>query len=263
MPHALRIASRQHPLVKRFRSLAARRDDDREILLDGAHLIQDAIDAGIPLDVVLTDGRHADLARAAGAAGVAVHEATPAVIAAATPVRSPSGVVAIARWGPAPMTRVFDVDPPFLLGLVDVQDPGNAGGVIRAADALDAGGVLALDGTADPAGWKALRGAMGSTFRVPVARGTIAEAIALARQHGFRIAATAAAQTATIETVDLTGRWLVLLGNEGAGLAAEVRRQADVQISVPMRARVESLNVAVTAALIAAEARRQRTHRHP
>ena len=43
--------------------------------------------------------------------------------------------------------------------------------MIRSADALGGAAVMALDRTADPAGWKCLRGAMGSTFRVPIARG--------------------------------------------------------------------------------------------
>ena len=50
-----------------------------------------------------------------------------------------------------------------------IQDPGNVGAIVRAADACGATGVVAIEGTADPFGWKALRGAMGSTFRLPVA----------------------------------------------------------------------------------------------
>ena len=50
-----------------------------------------------------------------------------------------------------------------------IQDAGNVGAIIRAADGCGATGVIALEGTADPFGWKALRGAMGSTFRLPVA----------------------------------------------------------------------------------------------
>ena len=259
MPHALRVTSRQHSLVKRFRRLMTRRDDEREILLDGEHLVTEALRAGVRVDVLLTDGRHPALARAAAAAGAEIHEATTAAIDAASPVRSPGGVIAIAQWTPAATDAVFDADPPLVLGLVDVQDPGNVGGAIRAADALGAGGVLALDRSADPAGWKALRGAMGSTFRIPVGRATARDALALARRRGVGVAATVAGGATPIDRVDFSQPWLVLLGNEGAGLAEATRREADVEISVPMRAGVDSLNVAVTAALVAAEARRQRS----
>jgi TrmH family RNA methyltransferase len=251
------ITSRQHPIVKRFRRLAARRDDDRTVLLDGEHLVRDALDAGVRIEIVLADPRHAAVADAARAAGATVHDVAGAVIDAASPVRSPGGVVAIAAWAPASLPDVFDARPSFVVGVVGVQDPGNLGSVIRAADALGAGGVLALDRSADPAGWKALRGAMGSMFRIPVGRGTAADAIAEARRRRWRIGAAVAGQT-PIDEVDLTGSWLVLLGSEGGGLPEHVRQAADVELSIPMRAGVDSLNVAVTAALIAAEARRRR-----
>ena len=227
------------------------------MLLEGEHLVRDALQAGVRLEVVLAGERQRAIAEAARAAGVDVYDAAPTVLDAASPVRSPAGVVAIARWSPAPLPAVFDATPPFVLGLVDVQDPGNLGSVIRAADALEAGGVIALDRSADPGGWKSLRGAMGSTFRLAVGRGSSRAAVGEARRRGWRIAA-AAPRERSIETIDLTGPWLVLLGNEGAGLPDEARATADVQLSIPMRAGVESLNVAVTAALIAAEARRQR-----
>jgi TrmH family RNA methyltransferase len=258
VPPPVRLTSRQHPLVKRCRRLAERRDADREVLLDGEHLLREALAAGVPVRAVLTDARHAGLAAAARDAGADVYDAAPAVIDAASPVRSPSGVVAIAEWVPAPLARAFDAEPPLAIGLVDVQDPGNLGSVIRAADALGAGAVLALDRTVDPGGWKALRGAMGSTFRLPVATGASADAVAEARRRDWRIYAAVADASTTIEDVDLAVPALVLLGSEGAGLPDELRDAADTAIRVPMRAGVESLNVAVTAALIAAEARRQR-----
>ena len=56
-----------------------------------------------------------------------------------------------------------------VLMLEQVQDPGNVGAIIRAADACGATGVVVGPGSADPYGWKALRGSMGSAFRLPVA----------------------------------------------------------------------------------------------
>ncbi len=148
--------------------------------------------------------------------------------------------------------------PALVIGLVDVQDPGNAGSVIRSADALGATGVAMLGATADPAGWRALRGAMGSTFRLPVARGKTAELLHEARRTRVAVAAAAATHGEAVETADLRSPIVILLGNEGAGLDDIVASQADVKLTIPMREGVDSLNVAVTAALILYEARRQR-----
>ena len=87
-----------------------------------------------------------------------------------SPVRQPSGVVAIARCPSAPtLAQALDGQPALVPILTGVQDPGNVGAIMRAAEACGATGIITTDGTADPFGWKALRGAMGSTFRLPIA----------------------------------------------------------------------------------------------
>lgn len=261
-----RLTSRQHPVVRAFRQAAADPDDAAGVLLDGAHLIGDALAAGTLIRTVLVSADFLSSASvvdrgvvdAAARSGAVMHEGTTSVLEAASPVRSTSGIVALAEWRPTPLAQVWTSNPAFVIGLIDVQDPGNVGAVVRAADALGATGVAALDRTAHPGGWKALRGAMGSTFRLPVARGDSAPAIHAARAAGLRIAATTTRDATPIENADFTKPTMILLGNEGAGLRADAVDAADDRVTVPMRAGVESLNVAVTAALVLYEAARQR-----
>jgi TrmH family RNA methyltransferase len=253
-----RLTSRRHPVVQRFRHAASKRHGADAVVLDGEHLVDEALRAGIVLDVVLvSDAAPALLGRYRSAART-VYRAARAVLDAASPVRSPTGVVALATWTPAPIARLFATAPALAIGLVDVQDPGNVGGVIRSADALHATGVAGLDGTADPAGWKAMRGAMGSTFRVPVARDGTDAAILAAAKAGARTIATVADGGTPLHEVDLRQSVFVLLGNEGAGLPEDVVQRAGVRVHVPMKSGVSSLNVGVTAALVLYEARRQR-----
>ena len=257
MPPATRISSRHHAVVQRCRRLA-RRAEPGVVLLDGSHVIEDALHAGVPIECLITDDRDPAIAAAAGRAGVPVLVATTAVMDAISPVRTPSGVVAIARWQPVPLASAFERGPALVLGLRGVQDPGNLGSAIRAADALGATAVLALEDSADPGGWKALRGAMGSTFHLPVATADTADTLAFCRAHGVQVAATVAASGRAADAVDLRAATLVLLGSEGRGLPDDLVAQADVRVTIPMSPRVNSLNVAVTAALILYEARRQR-----
>jgi TrmH family RNA methyltransferase len=259
-PARTRISSRQHALVAQCRDLARAAHDGR-VLLDGAHLVLDALRAGATLDAVLTTTETTldpTLSAALDRSPTPVYEVTTAVMDAASPVRTPSGLVAIARWAPASLETLFGASQPLIVGLVDVQDPGNVGAVIRTADALGATGVAALGQSADPAGWKALRGSMGSAFRIPVARLPLADAFASARRHQVPIVAAVARDGVRPEQAGLQTAALLLLGNEGAGLAAEVTAHADVRVTLPMRAGVESLNVSVAAALLIDAARRQR-----
>jgi TrmH family RNA methyltransferase len=255
------ISSRQHPFVQRCRALAAGRGEAGEVLLDGLHLLEDALDAGVAIVGVMVDERASGLTRRLTARHVPVHLATRTVVDAASPVQSPSGVVTIARWAPAAASTLVDAARPVLLGLIGVQDPGNVGNIIRSADAMGATGVFALDGTADPGGWKALRGAMGSTFRVSVASEQTDVVLALARARGIRLAVTVVAGGVPPDAVSLAAPVLVLIGSEGTGLPADVTAAADVHITVPMRPRIESLNAATTAAIVLWEMTRARRTR--
>jgi TrmH family RNA methyltransferase len=252
-----RLSSRQHPLVKRCRELAAGRADDAGmVLLDGEHLITDALAAGIRIEAALGTGDHLELLSRIENAGAEVFEGTPAVLDAASPVRATSGIVAVAAWAPADLGHAFGGGVWPAIGLVDVQEPGNVGAVIRSADAFGGAPVLALGRTAHPGGWKALRGAMGSSFRVPVSRGAAAEALRLATTRHIRIAATVPAGGTPLRLIDWSAPTLVLLGHEGIGLPPNLVDGADLRLTVPMRANVNSLNVAAAAAVILYEARR-------
>ena len=260
----LHLTRRQDALVDRFRRAARRAPSEPCVLLDGDHLLRDAIAAGVVIDVVIATRDRwqqcPDLIEALRASEhpVALYEASAAVLDAASPVKTPTGIVALARWQPAAIEDAFSGGTPLVVAAVDVQDPGNFGAIVRSADALGATGAIAAGATADPAGWKALRGTMGSAFRLPVARETLETALSAARSAGARIYAAAADGT-PVDRCDLRGPSLFLLGSEGQGLPDSALEEANERIAIPMRHGINSLNVAVTAALLLYEARRQRS----
>lgn len=266
------ITSRQNPIVARYKA-AAHRDEDDVLLLDGVHLVTDALAAGVRIEhAAMTDAARADpdmqelLAKLARA-GVEVAFTTTAVMDAISPVRSSSAVAALAK--PPTMTgdEMYSGAHTLVVVAADVQDPGNAGAIVRVAEAGGATGVIASGGTADLFGWKALRGSMGSTLRLPVVSGVDpTDAIADAKRHGCRVIAAAPRGGRSPFDIDLTGPVAILIGGEGRGLAPALVDAADERVTIPMQAPVESLNAAVTAALLVYEARRQRsatkTRRH-
>jgi RNA methyltransferase, TrmH family len=255
-----RISSRQNPLVGQFRDVAHGRVADA-MLLDGEHLIEEALVSGVAINVAafgerLGNGPLPDRLRHEGVTVVLV---TDAVLSAISPVQTPSGVVGIARRPAASLEGVFAATPALVAVLQDVQDPGNVGAVVRAAEGCGATGVVCSEHSADPFGWKALRGAMGSTFRLPVAAGRpLDAALALARSRGLRVFATTARGGTSLPECDLRGPAAVIFGGEGTGLPAALIEAADARLTIPMKAPVESLNVAIAAALVLYEAARQR-----
>jgi RNA methyltransferase, TrmH family len=256
------ITSRQNPIVRLFRT-AAETPSDR-LLLDGAHLIEEALAASVPIELVaIDDSAKADVtavARRAETAGARVITVPSNVLSAMSPVRQPSGIVALGRRQERSLAEALTGAPQMVLMLDEVQDPGNVGAIVRVAEACGATGVITGHGTADPMGWKALRGSMGSIFRLPVAvRQSLPDAVRAARALGIEILAAVPRDGGLLAECDLRRPVAVLLGSEGAGLPKSLVALATTRLTIPMRRPVDSLNVATAAALIAYEAQRQRT----
>ena len=259
-----RITSRHNPLVARYRDSARGKPPD-SLLLDGTHLVSEALAAGVPIHhvAVSADALEREDIRAIvdtiAGRGIAIAAASTAVMQAISPVRSSSQIVAIGQRPAADIARLYGGHAPLVVIAADVQDPGNIGALVRVAEAGGASGLIAAGSTANPFGWKALRGSMGSALRLPVAVDPAPDqAAADARRHGCRLVAMVPRGGQPHLESDLRGRVAILIGGEGAGIAQSLVGTADVRVTIPMERPVESLNAAVAAAVLIYEARRQR-----
>jgi TrmH family RNA methyltransferase len=264
-PSCVIISSRQNPIVARYRA-AAHGEAAGILLLDGTHLVDEALAAGLTIRAAAItttaedDDELRSLVDALRRAGVEVVTATTAVMDALSPVRSSSAIVALADRPDADADGLYGGAAALVVIAIDVQDPGNLGAIVRVAEAGGATAVVAAGACADPFGWKALRGSMGSALRLPIGLAReIDGAIAAARSAGCRIVATAPRGGRSLFELPLTEPTAVLVGGEGRGLPLALLEAADERVSIPMEEAVESLNTAVTAALLVYEARRQRS----
>lgn len=256
------ITSRQHEIVRTYRR-AARGGHDLA-LVDGWHLVQEAVSAAVPLiEIALVESAlppacQPVLAQAVRM-GARLVTVSATVMDALSPVRTPSGVVALVRRAESDWSALRSPATPLVVMAIGLQDPGNAGALIRAAEAGGATGVVLAGESADPWGWKALRASMGSTFRLPVVRvDEPSTAFRRLREAGIRIVATAPRTTRSVYDADMKPPTAIVLGGEGSGLDTQSLDAADETIHIPMQPPVESLNVAVAAALVVYEATRQR-----
>jgi TrmH family RNA methyltransferase len=259
-----RITSRRNAIVAQYREVAA--GSGELMLLDGLHLVKDALRAGLTLRhaMVLGDGRIRPEVRrlltALERRGIGPLLASPAVMAAVSPVRSASPIVALADRPSWPSDAAYRVECPLVMIACGIQDAGNLGAIVRVSEAGGASGVIAAGQGADPFGWKALRGSMGSALRLPTAREPDAiKAATAAKERSCRLIAAVPSHGHPLFEADLGRPIAVLLGNEGQGLSGPLLALADHRITIPMEPQVESLNAAVAAALLVYEARRQRT----
>lgn len=234
------ISSRQNALVKRIRTAIHEHRD--EIAIEGPKAVSDAIAGGWqPIVIAVTPGAAQLVPAASGAIGV---EVSAEVFESITGTRQPQGVLGLFHRPRAAASDILARRDTIAVALDGVQDPGNVGTIVRLAAAFDAAGVLLLPGTADPFGAKAIRSSAGAILTVPVAPITPDELFG----SGLPLVATAMGG----ETVDPPSRNAILVfGNEGAGVSPTILERA-TQLAIPMSPRVESLNVATSAAILLA-----------
>jgi TrmH family RNA methyltransferase len=257
-----------HSSVKRYRELArtpTKNGPARELLLDGAHLLCEARASGLTIDsavfeeAALRDSSVRALAAQLAAEGAEVFIVSRKVLSSMSPVKTPSGIVGIARRPVTTLEQVLNATQSLVVVAHDVQDPGNVGGIVRTAEAAGATAFVASAASADPFGWKALRGSMGSAMRIPIARAGFDETLRALRAARIATMALVPRGGQPLFSADFRQPVALFLGGEGPGLAKDVSRKMDQLISIPMQAPVESLNVGVAAALVLYEAFRQRT----
>ncbi len=128
-----------------------------------------------------------------------------------------------------------------------VRDPGNLGTLVRTAHAFGLAAAIALDGAADPWGAKAVRASAGSVFRIPVVSASWSEV--RARTSGVRVIVADAAGR-DVADLSVAPPWMLVVGNEGAGVRATIRRAADARAAVPMSGAADSLNAAVAGGIV-------------
>lgn len=258
------LTSLQNPLVKQLRKLKRGRDrhEQNRFLLEGTHLVEVACEVGFPLDTVCSTPRWCDrypnLWAHLQSQAARTEQVSEAVLEAIATTVTPDGVIATApRQMPQMPTELVNVG----IMIETLQDPGNLGTIIRTAAGAGVEGLWLTADSVDLDHPKVLRASAGQWFRLPmgVAADPIAQ-IQRCRTSGMQVVATLPTADTSYWDVDLTRPTLFLLGNEGAGLSPAWIEQADVKVTIALAPGVESLNVAIAAALLVYEARRQRSH---
>lgn len=147
----------------------------------------------------------------------------------------------------------------FFLALDRVQDPRNLGALLRIAEGAGAHGVILPKHHAAGLTPAAAKAAMGALEYVPVARETnLVSVLERLKKQGIWLFGGTPSSGAPPWEVDLTLPLCLVLGGEGSGLRPLIARACDFLVSLPMRGKVSSLNVAAAAAVLCYEVVRQR-----
>lgn len=265
MPATDVITSAASPLVKRIRSLADRRHRRRDghFVVEGVQPVWRAVEAGWTVDTLAVVPEHLPESAASMVAeqrtrGVRVVELGAELAGRLSDRDRPPGLFAVVAARTTALDELTIGPDAVFLALYEVGNPGNLGTVVRTADAAGAAGVILVGDCADPYAPAAVKASMGSLFAVPVAAVPDAAAfLRWARIGEVSVLATSGTAERAHWSTEYRPPLAVWLGSEGEGLPEELIARADRALRIPMVGTAESLNLAVAAALVVYEARRQ------
>lgn len=140
---------------------------------------------------------------------------------------------------------------PAIAILGEVQDPHNVGAIIRSAAAFGFSGVLMPEHNQAGVTGTVVKTSAGMAFRIPlVTIGNVNHTLKVLKEKGFWIYGLAMDGTSKLGTDSFDAPIAFVIGNEGAGIREKTLESCDMTLSIPMHARTESLNAAVSAAVV-------------
>jgi TrmH family RNA methyltransferase len=253
------ITSLTNPQVKQARALRQKktRTETGLFLVEGIHHVGEVIEAGWDLESVLyaPELLNSDFGRElVSRVDTKSQPVSAQVMESLADKENPQGIIAIVRQK---TTKIRDLEAygkskrqMKCAALVSPQDPGNVGTILRTLDAVDADAMFLLDGGVELYHPTVVRSSMGTLFWKPVVQASFDEFVAWARSGNYQLIGTSAHGDVEYQTFIPDMSWVLVLGNEQKGLSAEQISACAVTVSLPMKGRVSSLNLAVAAGVL-------------
>jgi len=251
------ITSLSNPLVKQARALRHRkaRAASGLFLVEGLHHVGSALEAQwemrhlIYAPDLLTGEFAQSLLNDAQRIGLTLQPVSVKVMNSMTEKDNPQGILAFVKQRNARLSDIESIRSG--VALVTPQDPGNVGTILRTIDAASADGLFLLEGGVDLYHPTCVRASMGTIFWKPVVQASFDEFVDWAKGMNCQLVGASAHAGMDYHEFDPgASPWVLLLGSEQKGLADEQSAACDVTVSMPMRGRVSSLNLAVAAGIL-------------
>lgn len=245
-------------------------NDSQPELLYGLHAVREALRAGTrPLQRLLvqrTDRQYAEIVQQAKAKRIPIHIEPPAAFDRLVPSGKHQGVIAfVAAKSYSSTEEILEQarrrgEPPFLVILDGVEDPHNLGAVLRTAEAAGVHGIFIPERRAAGLTSVVAKVSAGALDHMLVARvGNLSRLMEELKEAGVWVYGVEPSAQTSYTDIDMTGPIALVLGGEGEGIRPGVLKECDDRVSIPMKGKVESLNVSAAVAVTLFEAVRQRS----
>lgn len=259
-----KITSLQNPKIKNIVKLskAKERREQNLFLLEGARELSLATSAGYEVDSVYvcsdlfakSDYPHVldDLPE------YKINEVSSQVFEKIAYREGSDGLIALLKPKSHSIQELNGFENPFIIVLESVEKPGNLGAILRTADAARVDAVIICDPLTDVYNPNTIRSSVGCVFTVPTVVCTSLEALNWLKSKSITTYAAELQAADWYQDEDYRKQSAIIMGTEADGLTSFWLNNADRRIKIPMRGKIDSLNVSVSTAVITFEAMRQR-----
>ena len=250
------IRSRDNKTIKEIKKLHEKkyRNLNKKFIVEGQRFVKEALESDFEIEYVIIDENMQDKLNDLDIENERLLIVSETVFKDVCDTKMPQGILAIVKNKQV----VAEVCAGFYVLLDKVQDPGNMGTIIRTANAAGANGVILTKGTVDVYNEKTLRSTMGSIFKIPVIIDENLEFVSELKSSGFKLICSSLDTDKNFYGVNLSGKVIIAVGNEGNGISDEIYNISDEKVKIPMPGSAESLNVGIAAGIMMFEVVRQK-----
>ena len=258
------ITSLQNPAIKNIVKLSKskERKEQQLFVIEGARELSLALQSGYKVDAVYVcremfeKTKYPDVLNSVDEKSI--FDISPAVFEKIAYRENSDGVVALAKPKSHTLNGLKLSPNPFVIILESVEKPGNLGAILRTADAAAVDAVIVCDPQTDLYNPNVVRSGVGGIFTVQTAVCTSAEAVKWLAEQGIVSYAAELQAFEFYQNIDFTAPSAIVMGTEADGLTDFWLNNANKRIKIPMRGKIDSLNVSVSTAVLTFEAMRQR-----
>ncbi len=252
------IESESNASLKQWKKLHTKKEREKSgtYLLEGPHLIEEAIKSGAKLQHVIIE-ENFEMNEAWLKEKFTLWSVPSKLIKQLSETEKPQGIVAVCEMMDQ-SAELIKENGRYLL-IDGVQDPGNLGTIIRTADSAGLDGVFLGEGTADLYNGKTVRSTQGSLFHLPIVKADLLEIIGQCKERNITVLSTSLQEAVDMRNAPDVEGFALIVGNEGAGVQEVLQKESTLNVKIPIFGEAESLNVSVATGILLYELQRNRT----
>ena len=239
------ITSLDNQKIKKYLKLKIKkfRDEEKLFLIEGEHLVEEALKSDLLVDLLVLDGNIKDY-------HFPITYVGSKVMKKLSNMDSVPSVIGVCKF-----LEEKEITGNRVLLLDDIQDPGNLGTIIRSSLAFFVFDIILNLNSVDLYNDKVIRSSQGMIFQMNILRRDLGKVITDLKKKDYVILGTDVFKGIDVKDIS-PEKFALIMGNEGSGVKAELKKMCDKNLYIKMNSKVESLNVGVATSILLYELNR-------